>query len=476
MELDYRKLGFKCGLEVHQQLETHKLFCSCPSLVRGKKKDVRIERYLRASAGETGKVDIAAKFEMEKGKRFIYLGDSDDVCLVELDEEPPHPINQEALEIALQVAKMMNANIVDEIQVMRKVVVDGSNVSGFQRTMLIGTDGFIETSKGKVRIPGIYLEEEACQKLEEDKNSITWGLDRLGISMMEIATDADIKDAEHAKETAEKIGMIMRSTEKAKRGIGTIRQDVNMSIKGHPRVEVKGFQDLKSMPKVIENEVKRELKEMKSKKKLEPHVRKANADGTTDFMRPMPGEKRMYPETDIPPIKPEMKGIKKVELIQDKAEKIKKMGLGKDLANLVAKEGLTDKISAFAKKFKNVKPAFIAETMLPTLKELKRKFNIETGNITDEHFEAIFAAVDKGEIAKDSVIEVLKRIPKERDVTKIIKDYAQMSEKELEKELKKIVDEMKNAPFGAVMGKAMGKFKGKASGQKISEILKKLLK
>ncbi|MCK4669622.1 MAG: Glu-tRNA(Gln) amidotransferase subunit GatE [Nanoarchaeota archaeon] len=476
MKRDYKKLGFKSGLEVHQQLETHKLFCNCPSLVRGKKKDVKVERQLRAVAGEMGKIDIAAAYEMEKGKKFIYVGDSDDVCLVELDEEPPHPINQEALQIALQIAKMMNATIVDEIQVMRKVVVDGSNVSGFQRTMLIATDGFIETSKGKVRIPGIYLEEEACQRLDEDKTSITWGLDRLGISLMEIATDTDIKDAEHAKETAEKIGMIMRSTGKAKRGIGTIRQDVNMSIKGHPRVEIKGFQDLKSMPKIIENEIKRELKEMKKKKKLEPHVRKANADGTTDYQRPMPGAKRMYPETDIAPIKPEAKGIKKVELIADKAEKIKKLGLGKDLANLIAKEGLTDKISVFAKKFKNVKPAFIAETMLPTMKELKRKFNVAIENITDKHFEAIFDAVDKGKIAKDSVIEVMKRIPKEKDVVKIMKDYTQMSEKDLEKELKKIAEEMKGAPFGAVMGKAMGKFKGKASGQKISEILKKLLK
>lgn len=476
MELDYRKIGFKGGLEVHQQLETHKLFCNCPSSVHGKKKDVKVERFLRAAAGETGKIDIAAKFEMTRTRKHVYAGDSNDICLVELDEEPPHPVNMEALQIALQIAKMMGANIVDEVQVMRKVVVDGSNVSGFQRTMLVATDGHIETSKGKVRIPGIYLEEEACQRLKENRNSITWGLDRLGISLMEIATDASIKDAEHAKETAEKIGMIMRSTGKAKRGIGTIRQDLNMSIKGHPRVEIKGFQDLRTMPKVIENEVRRELKEIKKKKKLEAHVRKANADGTTDFLRPMPGAKRMYPETDIAPVKPVLGDVKAVELIEDKAERLEKMGLGKDLAKLIARQGLTEKVAEFSKRYKNVKPAFIAEAILPMLKELKRKFGVETGSIAEEDFEKIFSALDKGEIAKESVIEILKRVPKEKDTDKIIKGYALMSDKELEKGLKKIVADMKGAPFGAVMGKAMAKFRGKASGQKISEILKKLMK
>src|SRR3989344_9578003 len=131
MELNYNELGFKCGLECHQQLEGKKLFCSCPTLNSDKEPDVSVQRRLRAVAGETGDVDIAAEFEMSKNKKFLYESNSEDTCLVEYDEEPPHELNKKALETALKVALLLNAKIVDEIQVMRKTVVDGSNVSGF---------------------------------------------------------------------------------------------------------------------------------------------------------------------------------------------------------------------------------------------------------------------------------------------------------------------------------------------------------
>ena len=160
MELNYQELGFKCGLEIHQQLEGKKLFCNCPTLNSDKEADIKVERKLKAVIGETGEIDIAAQHEMSKNKKFIYEGSSEDVCIVETDDEPPHELNRQALEIVLQVALLLNARIVDEIQIMRKTVVDGSNVSGFQRTALIAMDGFIESSLGKISIPLICLEEE----------------------------------------------------------------------------------------------------------------------------------------------------------------------------------------------------------------------------------------------------------------------------------------------------------------------------
>ena len=145
--MDYKKLGFKCGIEIHQQLETGKLFCNCPSLnLRDNKPDVKFERRLRAVVGETGEIDAAAAHEMAKAKKFIYESCSEDTCEVDFDEEPPHPINPDAVKVTAEICMMLNAQIVDEIQVMRKTVVDGSNVSGFQRTALVGRDGFIETS------------------------------------------------------------------------------------------------------------------------------------------------------------------------------------------------------------------------------------------------------------------------------------------------------------------------------------------
>src|SRR3990167_9064056 len=305
MELDYQKLGFKCGLEIHQQLEGKKLFCECPTINSNSEPNVKFERRLRAVAGETGEIDIAAKHEMQKGKKFIYEADSNDTCLVEYDEEPPHELNKQALETTLKIALLLNAKIVDEMQIMRKTVVDGSNVSGFQRTALVAMDGFIETSLGKVNIPTICLEEEAAQKIEESDDFIVYRLDRLGIPLIEIATDSSIKNPEHAKEVAGHIGMVLRSIEGVKRGLGTIRQDVNISIKDGARTEIKGFQDLRSIPKVIEYEINRQLNAINQNKKLNEEVRKAEPDFTTSFLRPMPGADRLYPETDVVHVKVE---------------------------------------------------------------------------------------------------------------------------------------------------------------------------
>lgn len=469
MMLDYEKLGFKCGVEIHQQLEGLKLFCSCPAINSSAEPDIRVERRLRAVIGETGEIDVAASHEMAKGKKFIYLGDSADVCEVELDEEPPHSINPEAVKTALMVAKMLHAKVIDEVQVMRKIVVDGSNVSGFQRTALIGYDGYIETSKGKVRIPTICLEEEACQKIKDERNSATYGLDRLGIPLIEIGTAPDIKDAEHAKETAEKLGMILRSTGRVKRGIGTIRQDVNVSIKGRSRVEMKGFQELKAIPAVIENEIKRLIA---LKKRNEPEVRKVDEDGTTSFLRPLPGAARMYPETDVLPLKLDISGIKLPELIEEKAERFEDAGLSDDLAKFIAKSSKADLVTGFIRRFKNIKPAFIAETVVSTTRELKRQ-GVDADKITDKQFEEIFDCLDKGKISKESITAVLSDAAKQR---LDLKKYYSMSDKELEQEIRKIAEENKGLPFNALIGKAMAELRGKAEGRKIAEFLKKKTK
>lgn len=256
--MDYKKLGFKCGLEFHQQLDTHKLFCSCQSQIRDKEPDFTILRKQKAVAGEMGSKDIAAEAEEFKDKTFIYEGYNDFTCLVELDEEPPHAVNREALETAVQIAKSLNMKIFDEIQFMRKTVVNGSNTSGFQRTALVGEDGYIETSKGRVRVDLLALEEDSAREIRRDGNRIHFRLDRLGIPLVELRTEPDVVDAEHAKEVAEKIGLLMRMTGRVKRGLGTIRQDVNVSIKGGSRTEIKGFQELNEIPKIVDGEIERQ--------------------------------------------------------------------------------------------------------------------------------------------------------------------------------------------------------------------------
>jgi glutamyl-tRNA(Gln) amidotransferase subunit E len=210
----------KCGLEIHQQLDTHKLFCECPSLLRNDEPIREIKRKLHAVKGETGEIDAAARHEAERDREFIYQA-YDTTCLVELDEEPPHEINKEALQIALQIALHLNCEILPITEIMRKTVVDGSNTSGFQRTALIARNGFIETSMGKVRISALMLEEDSARPVERTEEKAIYRLDRLGQPLVEIATESDIKSPEQAKEVALHIGDILRSC-KVKRGIGTI--------------------------------------------------------------------------------------------------------------------------------------------------------------------------------------------------------------------------------------------------------------
>lgn len=615
-QIDYKKIGLKCGLEIHQRIDSHKLFCSCPLILREDKPDIIVRREIRAVAGETGEIDIAAAHEMGKREYFIYEGYSDTTCLVELDSEPPHPMNPEALRVVLQVCKIVNAQIVDEIQVMRKTVVNGSNTSGFQRTSLVALNGNIEVDGARVGIPTISIEEEACKDIEkgvdkEGRRFVRYGLDRLGIPLIEIGTDPDIKTPEQCKSVAERIGMILRSTGKVARGLGTIRQDVNVSVTGGKRIEIKGVQDLKMLPTLVENEAKRQLALIELKKELEKRgnklpqfssadvssilkntectfvnkaisrgetafaftipgfsgllgretqpgkrvgtelseyakvktgiggiihsdeelkkyklspdeiekikkmlgckendafalivsetetakratravierasacfdgvpgeVRKTNPDGTTAYMRPLPGAARMYPETDIPPIKPDVSGIEIPELLTEKKERFKeKHALSEDLARDLSKSGKHEVFEKFCSRFENVKPAFIAETMISLPKNLKRKFGVDSSALNDVVFEKIFSLLNSGRLTKDVVEDILLAECRGENVD--YNKYAPLSEAELEKEIIKIMAENKGAEFNALIGKVMAQLKGRADGGKIVDVVRKIIK
>ncbi len=476
MEINYQELSFKCGLEIHQQLEGEKLFCKCPTLNSDKEPDIKVERRLKAVAGETGDIDIAAEFEMLKKKKIAYEANSEDVCLVETDDEPPHELNQKALETTIKVALLLNAKIVDEIQVMRKIVVDGSNVSGFQRTALVAMDGFVESSFGMVKIPTICLEEEAAQKIEEGKDFVKYRLDRLGIPLIEIATGADIKNPEHAKEVASHIGMVLRSVEGVKRGLGTIRQDVNISIKEGARTEIKGFQDLRSIPKVIEYEVKRQLSAIKQGKKLEKEVRKAEPDFTTSFLRPLPGAARLYPETDCLPVKVQKGHIGKLRkelpklLIHKIDEFEKKYNLNKELAKELIEN---EDFELFAKKFKNIEPIIIANALINIPKEIKTRFNLDSSKLKGGDFEEVLGYLNESKIAKEAIIDLLVKKIKNEKID--LKEFEKISDKELKDEIKKTIEEKPNLNVSAYMGLVMAKYRGKIDGKKVMELVRKFV-
>jgi glutamyl-tRNA(Gln) amidotransferase subunit E len=271
--MDYKALCLVAGIEIHQQLDTdEKLFCHCPTTLREiPEHNGEFFRYLRATVSEMGGIDRAALEEMKHHRKFQYYT-YDTTCLVENDEEPPAPINDEALAICLTIGKMFGMTPVPQVHTMRKLVIDGSNTSGFQRTALVAFNGALPDGG---LIETICLEEEAAQRVKDE----VFSLDRLGIPLIEITTSPCMHTPEDVQKVAEYIGMVLRSTGKVKRGLGTIRQDVNISIAKGARVEIKGVQELDLIAEVVRREVQRQHKLLAIRDELRSRGASISHDG-----------------------------------------------------------------------------------------------------------------------------------------------------------------------------------------------------
>ncbi|MBN2518065.1 MAG: Glu-tRNA(Gln) amidotransferase subunit GatE [Candidatus Altiarchaeota archaeon] len=602
-ESNFSKIGLKCGIEIHQQLDTNKLFCSCPSQIRDDEPDQTIRRRIKAVAGELGEVDPAALHELLRDQEFVYEFYEDANCLVELDEEPPHPLNEHALEVALEVALLLSAKPVDEIQVMRKTVIDGSNTSGFQRTMLVATDGWVEVNKKKIRIPTICLEEDAARIIKKEGNRAYYRLDRLGIPLVEIGTDPDITSPEEARATAERLGMILRATGKVKRGLGTIRQDLNVSIADGERIEIKGVQNLKDIPGLVRNEVMRqatlvsirkdlskrgakeadlilEIKDLsqilsKTKSKIlknapgiyglrlrwfkgllgrelmpgyrfgtelarivnaavglkgiihsdelpgygmtekemeciRKELKTSDEDGyvlivadwedsrralqavlerckvalkgvpkevrralgeRTEYMRPLPGSARMYPETDEPVVQISKQALDRVGgglslLPEEHKEELKKLGLGDELVNQLIKSRFLNDFKRMNEKF-DLKPSIVASALLSAPQ-----------GVGTERVEEVLSLLAQKRIAKESIADIFEEMKSGgKTVEKIAKekDLFLLDEKELQERISRILGENKELAqkkqIGPLMGKIMAELRGKADVEDVKRIL-----
>lgn len=256
--LENKNFRAKVGLEIHQQLNVgRKLFCDCP-IMEYDDAEYRILRYLRPTQSELGEVDPAVMFEFRKNKANIYIYNSRASCLVECDEEPPHPINMDAVKAAITVALALGSKVVEELHVMRKIVIDGSNTTGFQRTVLVALDGVLNADGIEVPVQTISVEEDAARLIEERDDAKVFSLDRLGVPLIEISLAPIEADPKTVEKVALALGRLLRLTGFAARGLGTIRQDINISIEGFPPCEVKGVQKLDLIPKVIEYEMMRQ--------------------------------------------------------------------------------------------------------------------------------------------------------------------------------------------------------------------------
>ncbi|MCA9488163.1 MAG: Glu-tRNA(Gln) amidotransferase subunit GatE [Nanoarchaeota archaeon] len=477
VNIDYKKLKFKSGLEIHQQLDSGKLYCKCPSLLRSEEPDFEVKRKLHAVAGESGEVDVAAKHEANLDKEFIYQGNYDNCCLVELDEEPPKEINKDALKIAVQIALLMNMKIIPISQIMRKTVIDGSNTSGFQRTVLIARDGFLETSQGKVGIDWLYLEEDAARTISREKDKVVYNLDRLGIPLVEIVTAPEIKDAEHAKEVALMIGEILRSS-KVRRGIGTIRQDVNISIRGENRVEIKGMQDMNIFVDAIEKEILRQRELSDKKKPVEMEVRNVLPDGTSKFMRPLPGSARMYPETDLPLLKISRDFINAAKkdlpkLRTEVKDDLRKQGLSEEMIGLLFKQGKLEEYKELVGFYNS--PMLVAKILLVFPKQIASSLNKsleEVENLVLNSYGDVLRLLERKKIKEGDLKEIITNLALGKKLDEAIK-IEKKDSSEVEEWLIKILKEKPGLNPNAYMGLVMKEFKGNVDGREVMKIIQK---
>jgi len=477
----YSNFGLKAGIEIHQQLDTSKLFCSCQSLLRTEEPDIIVRRKLRAVKGEIGEIDVAATFEVAREREFIYEAYFDSTCFVELDEEPPHMINEEALGIALQICLLLNAKPFEITQVMRKTVVDGSNPSGFQRTLLLARDGWIETEDGKIEIASISLEEDAARIIKGGEKEVVYRLDRLGIPLVEISTKPQIKTPEQAREVALAIGEVLRAC-KIKRGIGTIRQDINLSIEKGARSEIKGVQEPTLIPKVIEKEVERQIALIQHNKKVDASVRKALPNGETVFLRPLPGAARMYPETDLPLIKISRRMLEEIrkslpKLKQEIKAELKGKGLHQEMIKLLLEENKIEEFKALSKI--KINPNLIVKTLVLWPREIAAHEKVSEEKIREklslDVAETILEAVSKGKINEEDVKSIMLDIAKGENVEKALKKEKIPAEI-IEREIQQLLKTKPGLGINAYIGLIMQKFDKKVSGREIAEILKKYIK
>ena len=620
--MDYRTLGLRVGLEIHQQLNTGKLFCDCDSTLVDDHRQEFV-RMLRPTQSEMGEIDRAALEEAERKLQFRYQSVSCS-CLVEADEEPPHDANKMAIGAAMEMTFLLNATPVDEIHFMRKIVIDGSNTCGFQRTALVATNGLLEMSGNRISILSVCLEEDAARKISEQGSEVTYRLDRLGIPLIEIATGPDINTPEEARQVALRLGSLLRATRKVRRGIGTIREDLNISISGGARVEVKGVQELRLLPVYVEEEVKRQLALLEVKDilrrrgagkasaevtdltqlltgsecgviasaigsggkvltvklpkfantlsrtedgvsrlgaELAAHARvsgvkglfhsdelpgygltdkevelirdalkmgeedafvliaddaerahaalvravdRANIgldgvpeetrdplpDGKSVYSRPLPGKDRMYPETDVRPIRADGDVLESIRLNMPElpeetvARLVKDFGLSKTQADALMNSGYDDEFELLAKSLGNAQ--VVARVYIHTFPELE-KAGLSVARLDVELLRALMTQFREGAFAKEAVPELLAWMVRNGsyDVSKAVEHVGvgTVDKETLEALCERVVTEREEfirergmASLGPLMGVVMKELRGKVDGQVISEALKEKIK
>lgn len=288
---DYGRIGFKSGLEIHQQLLTEKkLFCRCPAGKYSKHYDAEILRHMRPTLSELGVYDGTALMEFKTKKEITYRINRETVCTYEMDDTPPFLINEDALDIALGIGMLYNCSLVDELHIARKQYLDGSIPTGFQRTAIYALNGKIPFKDREVKIVQMSIEEDSCREVSDFGHDRIYLTDRLGMPLIETVTGPDMRTPKEVAEVARLCSKLVRSTNKVRRGMGAAREDVNVSVTGGTRIEIKGVPQIKDIPLLTYNEAMRQwnllrLREELRRRGITPETFKAETFDITNVLK-----------------------------------------------------------------------------------------------------------------------------------------------------------------------------------------------
>jgi glutamyl-tRNA(Gln) amidotransferase subunit E len=296
-EADYAAVGFKSGLEIHQQLLTSKkLFCRCPAGRYSEEFNAEILRHMRPTLSELGEYDGTALMEFKTKKEIIYQINHETVCTYEMDDTPPFELNSEALDIALEIGLLYGCSMVDEIHIARKQYLDGSIPTGFQRTTIVGVNGGIPFKGRRISIIQLGLEEDACREVSDVGHRRTYLTDRLGMPLIETVTGPDMRTPQEVAEVAEILRKLVRSTGKVRTGPGAARQDVNVSVTGGTRIEIKGVPRIPNIPLLTHNEAMRQYNLLRLRDELHHRgITKETFESKTDDVTKLLRKTRFEP-------------------------------------------------------------------------------------------------------------------------------------------------------------------------------------
>lgn len=613
---DYAKVGFKSGLEVHQQLYTEKkLFCRCPAGHYSQEHNAEILRHMRPTLSELGEYDGTALMEFKTKKDIIYQINYDTVCTYEMDDTPPFMMNSHALDIAIEIAMLTDANIVDEVHIARKQYLDGSIPTGFQRTAIVSVGGKLPYKDKHINLIQMSIEEDSCREVSDFGHKRVYNTDRLGMPLIETVTHPEMKTPQEVAEVNQVIRKISRSTKKVRTGMGAGRQDVNVSVHGGTRIEIKGVSKITTIPLLTYNEAMRQWNLLKLRQELwnrgiteesfiakdeditklmrrsrfQPindavsnglkvrcvvlrgfkgllrwqtqtdtyfsreisdrvrviaclstlpnimhsdsmsesipssewsmikkavgagendtlvlvwgderdsvmgaseiiirakeatigipsETRQALSDGTNGFERILPGPERMYPDTDLPPIKITQERYDKIKnglpkSIWGRISSYIKLGLDYKLAEEIATSNYADIFENLINELK-VEPKFASFTLVNFRKRLKKE-GLDIGKLKSEDFSIIFGKYQNSEIIKEGVLQTIRKAVKNGSFSEAMfpkncsEDELHEIVKNSESELNKMKINKLEFKNEILMGLIMNRLRGRVEGSKV---------